>query len=84
MSAEEATAAADAIPADAAAAAVDSDDNHFKVFVGNLAFTTTEDEIKEAFSKAGSVVSVNIVSRHNRSLGYGFITFAAEEEAIKA
>ncbi|KAJ3097432.1 hypothetical protein HDU97_004880 [Phlyctochytrium planicorne] len=60
------------------------EDNTFKVFAGNLAFATTEDDLKEAFAKAGDVVAAHIIVRNNRSLGYGFVSFATEEEAKKA
>jgi len=51
-----------------------------KVFAGNLAFKTTEDELKEFFSPAGTVTKVNIITRGTRSLGYGFVAFATAEE----
>ncbi|KAI8836569.1 hypothetical protein BC829DRAFT_447849 [Chytridium lagenaria] len=60
------------------------EDNTFKVFAGNLAFSITEDDLKEAFSKAGPVLSSNIIVRNSRSLGYGFVSFSTETEAKKA
>ncbi|KAJ3111590.1 hypothetical protein HDU96_005554 [Phlyctochytrium bullatum] len=65
-------------------AAPEVEDNTFKVFAGNLAFSITEDDLKEAFGKAGPVISANIIVRNNRSLGYGFVSFATEAEAKKA
>jgi len=56
------------------------DDFPHKVFAGNLAFKTTEDELKEFFSPAGTVTKVNIITRGTRSLGYGFVAFATAEE----
>jgi len=56
------------------------DDFPHKVFAGNLAFKTTEDELKEFFSAAGTVTKVNIITRGTRSLGYGFVAFATAEE----
>jgi len=55
-----------------------------KVFVGNLVFTTTGDQLKTAFSPSANVVSANIITRGRRSLGYGFVEFATEEDAVKA
>ncbi|KAI9363493.1 RNA-binding domain-containing protein [Zopfochytrium polystomum] len=80
MSAEAAAAPAPAVPA----STTPEDDGLFKVFAGNLAFATSENDLKEIFSKAGTVVNAIVISRHNRSLGYGFISFATEDEAKKA
>ncbi|KAJ1018785.1 hypothetical protein NDA13_006471 [Ustilago tritici] len=55
-----------------------------KVFAGNLAFATTEDELKTLFSEAGNVTHAQIVTRGTRSLGYGFVTFSTEAEAQTA
>jgi len=55
-----------------------------KVFVGNLAFKTTEAELSKEFGVAGNVISANIITRGPRSLGYGFVEFDSEEEANKA
>jgi len=55
-----------------------------KVFVGNLNYDTIENDLKEAFSKAGKVVEAKIVRRGNRSKGYGFVEFETEEQAKKS
>jgi RNA recognition motif-containing protein len=55
-----------------------------KVFVGNLSFQTNNDQLREHFTPFGEVVSVNIITRGPRSLGYGFVELASEEEAQKA
>ncbi|KAJ3039624.1 hypothetical protein HDV00_012082 [Rhizophlyctis rosea] len=68
----------------AAPAAPEEEDNTFKVFVGNLAFATTEDDLREYFNKGGKVVGANIIVRGTRSLGYGFVSYDTEEEAKKA
>jgi len=52
-----------------------------KVFVGNLAFRTTDQALQEAFSKHGDVKSGVIITRGRRSLGYGFVEFATAEQA---
>lgn len=57
-----------------------------KLYVGNLAFQTTEDDLRELFSKAGTVESVKIITDgySGRSKGFGFVEMASEEEAKKA
>jgi len=55
-----------------------------KVFVGNLAFRTTDQALTEAFSKHGEVKSGVIITRGRRSLGYGFVEFATTEQAATA
>jgi len=70
--------------APAATAAPSIDDFPHKVFAGNLAFKTTEEELKEFFAPAGTVTKVNIISRGTRSLGYGFVAFATAEECLVA
>jgi len=52
-----------------------------KVFVGNLAFRTTDQALQEAFSKHGEVKSGVIITRGRRSLGYGFVEFVNAEQA---
>lgn len=55
-----------------------------KVFVGNLSFKATTEELRREFDTVGKVVNANIISRGNRSLGYGFVEFNTEEDANKA
>lgn len=57
-----------------------------KLFVGNLPFAITQDQLKEIFAVYGQVVSVNIVSDKfsGRSKGFGFVEFENEEDAVKA
>jgi len=56
----------------------------FKVFVGNLSFKTTEENLSKAFEVVGRVLSANIITSGTRSLGYGFVEFATEDLARKA
>jgi len=56
----------------------------YKVFVGNLAFGLTEDDLKEYFGSAGTIVDAQIIKRGSRSLGYGFVAFEQESDAVKA
>ncbi|MBU0581159.1 MAG: RNA-binding protein [Candidatus Margulisbacteria bacterium] len=57
-----------------------------KLYVGGLAYSTTEDALKSAFSPAGTVESVAIVIDRDsgRSKGFGFVEMSTEEEAKKA
>lgn len=57
-----------------------------KLFVGNLPFRTTEDELMQLFSEHGEVVSVKIIMDRatGRSKGIAFVEFATEEDAKKA
>jgi len=63
---------------------VNIDDHPHKVFVGNLPFQATDDQLKEFFAPAGTVTIVNIISRGKRSLGYGFVGLSSAEECQKA
>lgn len=60
------------------------EDEKKKVFVGNLTYTITEDELKAYFQQIGDVLDVQIIKRFNRSKGFGFVTFATEEAATEA
>jgi len=57
-----------------------------KLFVGNLAYATTDDQLTQIFSAYGKVVSVNIIKDRfsQRSKGFGFVEFETEEEAMAA
>jgi len=55
-----------------------------KVFVGNLAFSTTEQTLSKEFEAAGKVSSANIITRGPRSLGYGFVEMESDESAQNA
>lgn len=57
-----------------------------KIYVGGIAYETTEDKLKEAFAEFGEVVSVNIITDRdtNQSKGFGFVEMKAAEEAQKA
>ncbi len=57
-----------------------------KLFVGNLPYTATEDELKAAFTQAGAVVSVKIIMDRDtgRSKGFGFVEMASDAEAAAA
>lgn len=57
-----------------------------KLFVGNLPFSMTDDQLKQIFSAHGNVVSANIVidKFSQRSKGFAFVEFETEEEAAAA
>ena len=57
-----------------------------KLYVGNLAYTTTGDELKEYFGQIGEVVEAVVISdkMSGRSKGFGFVTMADDETADKA
>jgi len=55
-----------------------------KVFVGNLAYSTTEEDLETAFGKCGKVIEAKVVRRGNRSKGYGFVNFEDENDAQKS
>ena len=57
-----------------------------KLFVGNLSFNTTENEIHEAFGAHGTVVEANLMMDRmsGRSRGFAFVTMSTPEEAEKA
>ncbi len=52
-----------------------------KLYVGNLAWTTTTDSLKAAFAKAGEVVDAIVMTEKmsGRSRGFGFVTMATDE-----
>ncbi|XP_020576135.1 glycine-rich RNA-binding protein 4, mitochondrial [Phalaenopsis equestris] len=57
-----------------------------KLFVGGLSFYMSEDTLAEAFSKFGQVVEARLVIDRvsDRPKGFGFVTFASEDEAQNA
>ena len=57
-----------------------------RLYVGNLAKSTTEDELKNLFTQAGSVASVDMVKDRTsgESKGFAFITMGEQTEADKA
>jgi len=55
-----------------------------KVFVGNLAFQTTDQALAEAFQDCGKVKSGVVITRGRRSLGYGFVEFETHDSALEA
>ena len=54
-----------------------------KLYVGNLPFSSTEDDITDAFSEHGTVNSVNIVMDRDtgRPRGFAFVEMGSDQEA---
>src|SRR5271156_2928239 len=57
-----------------------------KLFVGNLSFDTTENDLQDAFAAHGTVTETNLMMDRmtNRPRGFGFVTMSTPEEAQKA
>lgn len=57
-----------------------------KLYVGNLPFNTTENELQELFSKAGPVQEVMLMQDKftGKSRGFAFVTMGSEQDAQKA
>ncbi len=57
-----------------------------RLYIGNLPYNITEDELKEHFSGAGTIESVSIITDKfsGRSKGFGFVEMSSDEEAQKA
>ena len=56
------------------------------IYVGNLSFQTTEDELRQAFESYGQVTNVNIIKDRfsGESRGFGFVEMAAQAEGEAA
>ena len=57
-----------------------------KLFVGNISFNTTENDLQDAFSAHGTVTEANLMvdRMSGRPRGFGFVTMSTPEEAQKA
>lgn len=60
--------------------------NESRLFVGNLAYQTMENDLQEYFSQAGVVTSVNLMLDKftGKSRGFAFVEFSTADEANKA
>jgi RNA recognition motif-containing protein len=56
------------------------------IYVGNLSFDTTEDQLRQAFEGFGEVTGVNIITDRDsgRARGFGFVEMSAQEAATAA
>jgi cold-inducible RNA-binding protein len=57
-----------------------------KLYVGNLSFNTTENELQELFAQAGTVQEVTLMQDKftGKSRGFAFVTMGSEQEAQNA
>jgi cold-inducible RNA-binding protein len=57
-----------------------------KLFVGNLSFNTTENDLQDAFAAHGTVTEANLMTDRatGRPRGFGFVTMSSPEEAQNA
>jgi RNA recognition motif-containing protein len=57
-----------------------------KLYVGNLSYSTHEEDLREEFAKIGEVLSATLIidQASGRSKGFGFVEMASDEDAAKA
>jgi RNA recognition motif-containing protein len=57
-----------------------------KLYVGNLPFSTSQQDLQEMFSEVGTVTSAQVVTDREtgRSRGFGFVEMSTKEEAAAA
>jgi RNA recognition motif-containing protein len=57
-----------------------------KLYVGNLSFQTSSEDLKQLFAQAGTVESAAVVEDRDtgRSRGFGFVEMASKEDGEKA
>ena len=59
---------------------------NLKLYVGNIPFGASEEDLRNFFAEAGAVQSVKIITNaySGRPRGFGFVEMASEEDATKA
>lgn len=57
-----------------------------RLYVGNISFKATEDDLRDLFAQAGEVVSVRLIkdTATGRLRGFGFVEMSSEEDGKKA
>lgn len=57
-----------------------------KIYVGNMSYSTTKDQLEELFSQYGTVQNVNIIidRQTNRAKGFAFVEMEANDAATAA
>jgi len=57
-----------------------------KIYVGNLPFSSTEDELRGVFARHGDVQSVNVITDREtgRARGFAFVEMSSAEDAASA
>ncbi|HWF20204.1 MAG TPA: RNA-binding protein [Verrucomicrobiae bacterium] len=60
--------------------------NNNKLFVGNLSFKITENDLQDTFAAHGTVIEANLMMDRatGRPRGFGFVTMSTDEEAANA
>lgn len=60
--------------------------NQSKIYVGNLAYSTSQEDLEGFFGQYGSITETKLISdfETGRSKGFGFITFSSDAEAEAA
>jgi RNA recognition motif-containing protein len=56
------------------------------IYVGNLPFSTSDNDLRELFAQVGGVVSARVITDRDtgRSRGFGFVEMGSNEEAMEA
>lgn len=56
------------------------------IYVGNLPFSTNDDDLRELFSQVGEVISARVITDRDtgRSRGFGFVEMSSAEDAQQA
>lgn len=56
------------------------------IYIGNLSFETTEDQLRQSFEEYGNVSTVNIIADKysGKSRGFAFVEMSTKDEAMKA
>lgn len=57
-----------------------------RLYVGNLPYSTTDDDLRSTFSKAGEVADAKVITdkMSGRSKGFGFVEMVSDDDAQKA
>jgi RNA recognition motif-containing protein len=57
-----------------------------KLFVGNLSLETTDEDLKEAFSRTGTCLTASVIKDRltGKSRGFGFVEMGSDDEARRA
>lgn len=58
--------------------------DHKELFVGNMAFSTDENGLRNRFKKYGNIVNLKLLSANGRSKGVAFVEYSSSAEAQKA
>lgn len=61
-------------------------ESQMNIYVGNLSYTTTEDDVRQAFEAFGTVTRVNLITDRmtGKPRGFGFVEMANDDEARTA